>query len=71
MSFWNIEQCKYILVDLNNGIMISKYGHVMGPLRLIEKLRQPESSKTEHTHFGKNEYTILVYLSSNLKESVS
>ena len=34
MGFWNIEQCKSILVDLNNEIMISRNGHVMGPLSL-------------------------------------
>ena len=33
MWVWNIEQCKSILVDLNNGIMISRNGHDMGPLR--------------------------------------
>ena len=32
MWFWNIEQYKSILVDLNNGIMISRNGHDMGPL---------------------------------------
>ena len=32
MWVWNIEQCKAILVDLNNGIMISR--NVMGPLIL-------------------------------------
>ena len=33
MRVWNIKQCKYILVDLNNGNMISRNGHDMGPLR--------------------------------------
>ena len=33
MWVWNIEQCKYILVDLNNGNMISTNGHDMGPLK--------------------------------------
>ena len=33
MSFCNIEQCKSILVDLNNGNMISRNGHDMGPFK--------------------------------------
>jgi len=33
MRFWKIAQYKSILVDLNNGIMISRNGHDMGPLR--------------------------------------
>ena len=36
MWFWNIEQCKSILVDLNNGIMISRNAHDMGPLRSMD-----------------------------------
>ena len=31
-----IEQFKSILVDLNNGIMISRNGHDMGPLRVAQ-----------------------------------
>ena len=34
MWVWKIAQYKYILVDLNNGIMISGNGHDMDPLML-------------------------------------
>ena len=41
MGFWNIEQCKSLLVDLNNGIMISRNGHDMGPLNQSVQSRGP------------------------------
>jgi len=46
MWVWKIAQCKSILVDLNNGIMISKNGHDMGPLHFNI------SSPTTHTKVG-------------------
>ena len=35
MWFWKISQYKSILVYLNNGIMISRNGHDIGPLKEI------------------------------------
>ena len=36
MWVWNIAQYTFILVDLNNGIMISRNGHDMGPLSNVK-----------------------------------
>ena len=44
MRFWKIAQYKSILVDLNNGIMISRNGHDMGPLKLCSNLNKCKTS---------------------------
>ena len=56
MWVWKIAQHKSILVDLNNGIMISRNGHDMGPLRFY-------SSACDLTMYaGRNQHKKLSYV---------